>query len=56
MNERYIICIDDESIVLNALKEQIQKSFDGELLVEVAESGTEALELIEELMNRNNFV
>jgi len=50
MSERVILCIDDESIVLDALKEQIQKEFTGEFLVEVAESGNEAMEIFEELM------
>jgi signal transduction histidine kinase len=49
MSERIILCIDDESIVLDALKEQIQKEFTGEFLVEVAESGDEAMEIFEEL-------
>ncbi len=50
MSERVILCIDDESIVLDALKEQIQKEFISEFLVEVAESGDEAIEIFEELM------
>ncbi len=51
MIERVILCIDDESIVLDALKEQIQKEFTSEFLVEVAESGDEAMEIFEELIN-----
>lgn len=51
MNERVILCIDDESIVLDALKEQIQKEFISEMLIEVAESGEEALEIFKELMD-----
>ena len=49
MSERVILCIDDESIVLDALKEQIQKEFVSDFLVEVAESSDEAMELFEEL-------
>jgi signal transduction histidine kinase len=53
MNKQVILCIDDESIVLDALKEQIQKGLKGELSVEVAESGDEALEIFEELLQEN---
>ena len=49
MSERAILCIDDESIVLDALKEQLQKEFTGEFLIEVAENGEEALEIFNEL-------
>ncbi len=49
MNNQVILCIDDESIVLDALKEQIQQGFSGELQVETAESGDEALEIFNEL-------
>jgi len=49
MSNQVILCIDDESIVLDSLKEQIQQGFGGGLQVEVAESGDEALEIFEEL-------
>jgi two-component system, sensor histidine kinase and response regulator len=48
MNKQVIICVDDELIVLDALKEQLQKEFRDEFLIEVAESGDEALEVFEE--------
>jgi two-component system sensor histidine kinase/response regulator len=50
MSEQVILCIDDETIVLDSLKEQIEKGFKGELTVEVAESGDEALEIFDELL------
>jgi two-component system, sensor histidine kinase and response regulator len=50
MKKQVILCIDDESIVLDSLKEQIQKGLKGELSVEVAESGDEALEIFDELL------
>lgn len=50
MTERVFLCIDDESIVLDSLKEQLQKGFGGEYLIEVAESGDEALEIFDELI------
>lgn len=50
MSNQVILCIDDESIVLDSLKEQIQQGFGGGLQVEIAESGDEALEIFDELM------
>lgn len=50
MNEKVILCIDDENIVLDALKEQIQQEFEGDFVVEVAEGAEEALEILDELM------
>jgi len=49
MGERVILCIDDEPIVLDSLKEQIQQGFKGDFLIETAESGDEALEIFAEL-------
>lgn len=53
MSQQVILCVDDESIVLDALQEQIQQSFGNELMVEIAESGDEALEIYEELTEDN---
>ncbi len=44
-----IICVDDEPAILETLEIELHRALDGEYLVEVAESGGEALELIEEL-------
>lgn len=54
MSEQVILCIDDESIVLDSLKEQLLQGFEGQFMVEVAESGDEALELFDEL-TKDNF-
>jgi two-component system, sensor histidine kinase and response regulator len=51
MSDKVILCIDDESIVLDSLKEQIQKGLQGTFTVEIAESGDEALEIFEELLH-----
>lgn len=48
-NRPVIVCVDDETIVVNALKEQLQQMFLDEVLIEVAESGEEALEILDEL-------
>lgn len=44
-----IICIDDEIIILDSLREQLEKSFGEEFIYETAESAEEALEIIDEL-------
>jgi two-component system, sensor histidine kinase and response regulator len=51
MSNQVVLCIDDENIVLDSLREQIQQAFGTELIVEVAESGDEALEVFDELIN-----
>jgi DNA-binding NtrC family response regulator len=50
MNNRdVILCIDDEVIVLDSLKEQLQNEYNN-YLIEVSESGEEAMEIINELI------
>jgi diguanylate cyclase (GGDEF)-like protein len=44
-----ILCVDDDSTVLNALRSMLSKHFGSELEVEFAESGEEALEIEAEL-------
>jgi two-component system, sensor histidine kinase and response regulator len=51
MSNKVILCIDDEPIVLNALKEQIQQGFQNDYTIEIAEGGEEALEIIEDLLS-----
>jgi CheY-like chemotaxis protein len=49
MTTRAIVCVDDELIVLDSLKEQLKRRFGDNYYIEVAESGEEALLVIEEL-------
>ncbi len=49
MSKPVIICVDDEKSVLNTLEEQLLTKLDDDFDVELAISGDEALELIEEL-------
>lgn len=49
MTELAIVCVDDEPFVLDSLKEQLTRSLGDMYRIEVAESGEEALELLEEL-------
>ena len=47
-----ILCVDDEAIILKSLKTELGQSFGSEYIIEVAESGEEALEIIEELATK----
>jgi signal transduction histidine kinase len=44
-----IICVDDENVVLESLKEQLKRSFGNEYYIEVAENSEDALSLLEDL-------
>ncbi|WP_375563189.1 response regulator [Bernardetia sp. OM2101] len=48
-----ILCVDDDPMILMSLKLQLNQSFDGKFVIETAESGEEALEIIEFLGERN---
>jgi CheY-like chemotaxis protein len=49
MKRKAILCVDDESIILESLQEQLQKHFGDNYIYESAESAMEALEILEEL-------
>lgn len=44
-----IICVDDEKVILDSIKTQLKSAFGSAYSYEMAESGEDALELIEEL-------
>ncbi len=50
MKKMAIVCVDDEKIVLNSLKEQLRNNIDPAISLEVAECGEDALEIIDELL------
>ena len=50
MNEKAIICVDDEEIILDSLGRQLRKAFGQQYSIETASSGTEALELFNDLV------
>lgn len=50
MNKPIILCIDDEKIILDSLGSELSKSVGSNYIIELAESGEEALELIEEII------
>jgi response regulator RpfG family c-di-GMP phosphodiesterase len=49
-NNSVIVLIDDERIVLNSLKSELSTYIDDEYIIEISESGSEALELVDELL------
>jgi len=51
-----IICVDDESSVLESLKIQLRNAFANDYSYEMAESADEALELIAELQQHQNII
>ncbi len=57
MSDRpYIICIDDERIILDAFKEQVKLKFGDKYNVGLAESADEALMFFSELINQGDLV
>ena len=49
-----LLCVDDELIVLTALKDQLRRAFGSEFHIDVAESAEEALELLDELSEQGH--
>jgi CheY-like chemotaxis protein len=49
MSESAIICVDDEIIILDSLKNQLKRRFGDRFIYEFAENAEEAWELIKEL-------
>lgn len=48
-----IVCVDDESIILDSLSEQIHNIFGDEYIYESAENADEGMEVISELAEQN---
>ncbi|UNU26647.1 PAS domain S-box protein [Microcoleus vaginatus] len=55
-NKPVIICVDDEPIILESLKIELKKTLGEEHLLETAEGGEDALELIEELLTEGSEI
>lgn len=54
MTGKYVIlCVDDEKMVLSSIRQQLRSNFGDDLQIEVAESGEEALALIQDLETQN---
>ncbi|HAZ44886.1 MAG TPA: diguanylate cyclase [Cyanobacteria bacterium UBA11369] len=50
MTQQVIICVDDETTVLKSLKTELKEAFGNDYLIEIAEGGNDALELVQELL------
>lgn len=53
MSKPVIVCVDDEPTVLESLKIELKRVLNDSCLIETAEGGEEALELIEELQEED---
>jgi len=53
MTNKAILCVDDETTILESLKEQLRRRFGHQYVYEAAESAEEAWEIIEELSANN---
>ncbi|MBF0573165.1 MAG: diguanylate cyclase [Desulfamplus sp.] len=52
MNKKGVILfVDDENTVLNSLRTLLHQRFEGKIMIEIAESGEEALEIIDEIID-----
>lgn len=49
MKDKAILCVDDEKVVLDSLRDQLRAYFKDSVILEFAESSDEALEIIDEL-------
>ncbi|MFB8788490.1 MAG: response regulator [Potamolinea sp.] len=49
MSNLAIICVDDETVILESFTEQLKRRLGNDYEIEAAESGEEALEIVEEL-------
>jgi signal transduction histidine kinase len=56
MNKPVILCVDDEKIVLNSLKTELKSAMGDRFIVEIAESGQNALELFADFIKDNTEV
>lgn len=56
MSKQVILCVDDEDIILEALQEQLDSSFGDEFIIEIADSGDDALEFFEEMLSEGKQI
>jgi CheY-like chemotaxis protein len=56
MNKPVILCVDDEADILKTLKMQLKNEFKDNYFYELAESGDEALEVVEALQEEDQVV
>jgi phosphoserine phosphatase RsbU/P len=54
MKKPIILCVDDEKIVLDSLKNELGINFGEQFVIEIAESGQEALDILQELIGNGH--
>lgn len=54
MKEAVIFCVDDEKVVLNSLRRQLYDALENDIIIETAESGEEALEAFQGLLEQGH--
>ena len=47
-----LLCVDDEPMVLSALRDQLRKAYGSRHLIEIAESAEEGLEILDDLSDQ----
>ena len=55
MNNLVILCVDDDTNILESITEQLRRSLEDSCEIETAESGEEALEIIKELQEDSSI-
>jgi class 3 adenylate cyclase/ActR/RegA family two-component response regulator len=53
LSKPVILCVDDEHTILKSLKTELRRALGNKYKIEMANSGEEALELLEELLEKN---
>ncbi len=56
MNKPVIVCVDDEYTILDSLKIELKKALGNDYLIEIAEDGEEAIELVEDLIKEQTDI
>jgi len=56
MNKPVIVCVDDEVDILNTLKMQLKNEFKDNYFYELAESGDEALDLLDDFQEEAQVI
>ena len=56
MSKPVILCVDDEPDILNTLKTQLKNEFKDDYFYELAESGDEALDLLEDFSEESQVI
>lgn len=56
MNREKILCVDDEEMVVDALKMELTRSLPAELIIETAGSGEEALQIVDEALSQGDHI